>query len=119
MAKTIEQIQEEVQQIKNETVAKQNTATRVGGALEDMVEKMEADSIEVEGKFNNLGSKVGELIGKDSQIINIDLHSSQYEKISYFISSANTWQFGGNCRGYSIPFSQYAGAKLNIQYANL
>lgn len=61
MAKTIEQIQEEVQQIKNETVAKQNTATRVGGALEDMVEKMEADSISVEGKLTNLGSKVGEL----------------------------------------------------------
>lgn len=61
MAKTIEQIQEEVQQIKNETVAKQNTATRVGGALEDMVEKMEADSISVEGKLSNLGSKVGNL----------------------------------------------------------
>lgn len=60
MAKTIEQIQKEVQQIKNETVAKQNTATRVGGALEDMVEKMEADSISVEGKLSNLGSKVGE-----------------------------------------------------------
>lgn len=62
MAKTIEQIQKEVQQIKNETVAKQNTATRVGGALEDMVEKMEdmvekmeADSISVEGKLTNLG----------------------------------------------------------------
>ena len=68
MAKTIEQIQEEVQQIKNETVAKQNTATRVGGALEDMVEKMEADSIEVEGKFNNLGSKVSEFEKKTSNV---------------------------------------------------
>ena len=82
MAKTIEQIQEEVQQIKNETVAKQNTATRVGGALEDIVDHVEhyisdvvdkgvaeavaaveakAQSIDkLTGDVDTLSSKVGE-----------------------------------------------------------
>ena len=123
MAKTIEQIQEEVQQIKNETVAKQNTATRVGGALEDMVEKMEADSIEVEGKFNNLGTKVGEL-PKSADIQEYDLAFSDEDGnvpfavvdgdiVSQKFNSANTPKLG-DIEEFDLAFCDKDG---NVPFA--
>lgn len=74
--KTIEQIREEVLRIKNETVAKANTATRVGGTLEDIVDYIEEavegvlDDVQdvVDGVQSSLSSEVGRAQAKEAEL---------------------------------------------------
>lgn len=74
--KTIEQIREEVLRIKNETVAKANTATRVGGALEDIVDHIEEavegvlDDVQgiVDGVQSSLSSEVSRAQAKEAEL---------------------------------------------------
>lgn len=108
MAKTIAQLHTEAQTIRDETVTAANTATRVGGCIDDVVEYIgEIDSslprnssTELPLNLQESDFSVGNINGTDGSISSVSYvrYTTQYIDVSNFVylsySTSNSYRVG-------------------------